>query len=186
MYYHVNIQDTLRIPPSKFGEDLNSVLIEIARESFEGRIDPDLGFIVSVTKITQVYRGKIVPGDGGVFYQADFGLLCYLPEVGEIVEGEIVENTDFGAFIRIGVVDALCHVSQVAEDYFRYNPKNSVLRGDKTKRDLLVNTQVRARIIAVSIGKSSIRVGLTMKQNSLGAKEWIDEWKKSLNQPSVQ
>lgn len=180
LYYFVKVQDTLRIPPSKFGEDLAKVLVETARETFEGRIDSDLGFIVSVTSIENIYRGKIVVGDGGVFYAADFGLLCYIPQVGEIIEGEIVENTDFGAFVRIGTIDALCHVSQIADDYFRYIPRNSLLRGDKSKRDLQVNTRVRGRIIAVSIGKSNIRVGLTMRQNSLGAIDWIEEWKEKL------
>ena len=180
MYYTVKVRDTLRVPPNKFDENLSQVLAEIARESFEGKIDPDLGFIVAVTDIDKIYQGKLISGDGGAYYETDFELLCYLPEIGEVVTGEVVECVDFGAFIRIGTIDALCHVSQIADDYFRYIPKNAVLRGDKSKRDLLVNTRVRARVIAVSIGKSAIRVGLTMRQNSLGAFERIDEWKDEL------
>lgn len=180
MYYTVKVRDTLRVPPDRFDDDLSSVLAQIARESFEGKIDPDLGFIVAVTVIDKIYQGKLISGDGGAFYETDFGMLCYLPEIGEVVTGEVVECVDFGAFIRIGTIDALCHVSQIADDYFRYIPKNAVLRGDKSKRDLLVNTRVRARVIAVSIGKTAIRVGLTMRQDALGAIDWIEEWKKSL------
>jgi len=182
LYYAVKVSDTLRVPPDRFDDDLSQVLAEIARISFEGKIDPELGFIVAVTEIKNIYQGKLISGDGGAYYETDFGLLCYLPEIGEVVTGEVVECVDFGAFIRIGTIDALCHVSQIADDYFRYIPKNGVLRGDKSKRDLLVNTRVRARVIAVSIGKSAIRVGLTMRQNSLGAIEWIEEWKKSLKE----
>jgi len=137
--------------------------------------------IVAVNEIDKVYRGKIVPNDGAVYYECDIDLLTYLPEINEIVEGLVIECTDFGAFCRIGTIDALCHVSQIADDYFRYVPKNALLRGDKTKRDLTVNTRVRARVIAVSIGKSVIRVGLTMKQDSLGSYEWIEEWKEKLD-----
>ena len=183
MYYSVEVKDTLRVPPNRFDEDLSQVLVEIARESFEGKIDPDVGFIVAVTEINKIYQGKLISGDGGAYYETDFGLLCYLPEIGEVVTGEVVECVDFGAFIRIGTIDALCHVSQIADDYFRYIPKNAVLRGDKSKRDLLVNTKVRSRIIAVSIGKTAIRVGLTMRQDSLGAIDWVEEWKKDLKKP---
>ncbi|MCK4972879.1 MAG: DNA-directed RNA polymerase [Candidatus Heimdallarchaeota archaeon] len=183
MYYKVKVKDTLRVPPNRFDDDLAKVLAEIAREGFEGKIDPDLGFIVAVTEINEIYRGKLISGDGGSYYEADFELLCYLPEINEIVSGEVVECVDFGAFIRIGTIDALCHVSQIADDYFRYIPKNAVLRGDKSKRDLLINTRVRARIIAVSIGKSAIRVGLTMRQEALGTNEWIEEWKDALKKP---
>ncbi|MCE7742469.1 MAG: DNA-directed RNA polymerase [Candidatus Heimdallarchaeota archaeon] len=178
MYYGVKVKDTLRVPPNRFDEDLSQVLAEIARESFEGKIDPDLGFIVAVTEINKIYQGKLISGDGGAYYETDFGLLCYLPEIDEIVSGEVVECVDFGAFIRIGTIDALCHVSQIADDYFRYIPKNALLRGDKSKLDLLINTKVRARVIAVSIGKTAIRVGLTMRQDALGAIDWIEEWKK--------
>lgn len=178
MYYGVKVKDTLRVPPNRFDEDLSQVLAEIARESFEGKIDPDLGFIVAVTEINKIYQGKLISGDGGAYYETDFRLLCYLPEIDEIVSGEVVECVDFGAFIRIGTIDALCHVSQIADDYFRYIPKNALLRGDKSKRDLLINTKVRARVIAVSIGKTAIRVGLTMRQDALGALDWIEEWKK--------
>ncbi|MHA1200117.1 MAG: DNA-directed RNA polymerase [Candidatus Heimdallarchaeaceae archaeon] len=178
MYYGVKVKDTLRVPPNRFDEDLSQVLAEIARESFEGKIDPDLGFIVAVTEINKIYQGKLISGDGGAYYETDFGLLCYLPEIDEIVSGEVVECVDFGAFIRIGTIDALCHVSQIADDYFRYIPKNALLRGDKSKRDLLINTKVRSRVIAVSIGKTAIRVGLTMRQDALGAIDWIEEWKK--------
>jgi len=178
LYYAVKVKDTLRVPPNRFDEGLSHVLAEIARESFEGKIDPDLGFIVAVTEINKIYQGKLISGDGGAYYETDFGLLCYLPEIDEIVSGEVVECVDFGAFIRIGTIDALCHVSQIADDYFRYVPKNALLRGDKSKRDLLINTKVRARVIAVSIGKTAIRVGLTMRQDALGALDWIEEWKK--------
>ncbi|MHA1398800.1 MAG: DNA-directed RNA polymerase [Candidatus Heimdallarchaeaceae archaeon] len=181
MYYSTKIRETLRVPPNRFGEDLREVLVQIARESIEGQIDPDLGMIVAVNEIDKVYRGKIVPNDGAVYYECDIDLLTYLPEINEIVEGLVIECTDFGAFCRIGTIDALCHVSQIADDYFRYVPKNALLRGDKTKRDLTVNTRVRARVIAVSIGKSVIRVGLTMKQDSLGSYEWIEEWKEKLD-----
>jgi len=186
IYYDTKIRETLRVPPNRFGEDLREVLVQIARESIEGKIDPALGIIVAVSGIDKVYRGKIVPNDGAVYYECDIDLLTYLPEINEIVEGIVIECTDFGAFCRIGTIDALCHVSQIADDYFRYVPKNGLLRGDKTKRDLIVNTRVRARIIAVNVRKTEIQVGLTMKQDALGAYEWIEEWKQSFDKKTEE
>ena len=63
MYYSVKVKDTLRVPPNRFDEDLAQVLVEIARESFEGKIDPDLGFIVAVTEIYSIHQGKLISGD---------------------------------------------------------------------------------------------------------------------------
>jgi DNA-directed RNA polymerase subunit E' len=55
----------------------------------------------------------------------------------EIVEGDVVEIADFGAFLRIGPVDALLHVSQLMDDYMSYDEKQGVLLGKETKRKLM-------------------------------------------------
>jgi len=38
-----------------------------------------------------------------------------------VIEGEVVEIADFGAFIRVGPIDALLHVSQLMDDYISYD-----------------------------------------------------------------
>ena len=56
-----------------------------------------------------------------------FKLLSFYPEMHEVVEGEVVEVTDFGAFVRIGPEDALLHVSQIMDDYISFDEKHGVL-----------------------------------------------------------
>jgi DNA-directed RNA polymerase subunit E' len=92
------------------------------------------------------------------------------------VEGEVVEIADFGAFVRIGPIDALLHVSQLMDDFISYDEKQSVLLGKETKRRLMSGDQVRVRITAVSLGRagSSGKIGVTARQPFLGKLEWID------------
>jgi DNA-directed RNA polymerase subunit E' len=47
----------------------------------------------------------------------------------------VVEIADFGAFVRIGPVDALLHVSQLMDDYISYDEKQGVLLGKESKRN---------------------------------------------------
>jgi len=93
----------------------------------------------------------------------------------EIVEGDVVEIADFGAFVRIGPVDALLHVSQLMDDYISYDEKQGVLLGKESKRKLASGDQVRVRITAVSLGRagSSGKIGVTARQPFLGKLEWI-------------
>jgi len=49
--------------------------------------------------------------------------LTFYPKLQEIVQGEIVDITDFGAFVRIGPTDALLHLSQVMDDYLKSDVK---------------------------------------------------------------
>ncbi len=80
--------------------------------------------------------GKIIPGDGATYHKVSFSLLTFYPVIQEIVEGDVVEIADFGAFLRIGPVDALLHVSQLMDDYISYDEKQGVLLGKESKRKL--------------------------------------------------
>ena len=90
----------------------------------------------------------------------------------------MIDNTEFGSFVRIGPMDGLIHISQLIDDFVSYDNKNSVFLGKETKRTLKEGDKVRARIIAVSFGKEENKIGLTMRQTGLGALQWLEEEKK--------
>ncbi|NHJ04150.1 MAG: DNA-directed RNA polymerase [Candidatus Heimdallarchaeota archaeon] len=179
MYYVAEVRDTIRVIPKRFGEDLEEVVLEICRETFEGTVSKDLGLTIVVIDLLEIGPGRLVPGDGAAFYDVIFTTLNYLPEDREFIIGDVVEVTDFGVFLRLGCVDALCHVSQVADDFYSYSSKQGALIGRESGKTISVGDRVRARIIAVTIGKSQIRVGVTMRQAGLGVESWVEEWKKS-------
>ncbi len=181
MYYVAEVRDTIRVIPKRFGENLREVVIQICRETFEGTISRDLGLTIIVMDLLDIGPGKLVPGDGAAFYDVIFTTLNYLPEDREFIIGDVVEVTDFGVFLRLGCVDALCHVSQVADDFYSYSSKQGALIGRESGKSISVGDRVRARIIAVTIGKSQIRVGVTMRQAGLGVEGWVDEWRKGLH-----
>jgi len=130
-----------------------------------------------VTNVKVSPTGKIIPGDGATYHKVTFSLLTFYPKIQEIVEGEVVEIADFGAFLRIGPVDALLHVSQLMDDFIAYDEKQGILSGKETRRKLMSGDQVRVRITAVSLGRagSSGKIGVTARQPFLGKLEWIEQ-----------
>jgi DNA-directed RNA polymerase subunit E' len=171
----VALEDTIRIPPEKFGEAIDTVGYEQLKMKYDGMVDEELGYVIAVTKIKVNPFGKIIPGDGATFHKVKFSLLTFFPKIQEVVEGEVVEIADFGAFIRIGPVDALLHVSQLMDDYISHNERQGVLMGKETKRKLTTGDHVRVRITAVSLGRGggSGKIGVTARQPFLGKIEWI-------------
>lgn len=182
IYYISTIRSTLRVPPQRFDEDLKDILLELARESLEERIFEKLGFIVAVIEAGGVTTGRLIPGDGGAFYDCDFKVLSYIPERGEVIEGEVIELIDFGAFVRVSTIDALCHVSQMANDFFSYNSGQDILIGKQSGLTIRRSEIVRGRIVVVGLQRNAIRVGLTMRQPGLGKLEWIQDWKDNLHE----
>lgn len=66
-------------------------------------------------------------------------------EVGQIVEGEVVRITDFGAFVDIGGVDALLPLSQISWRWVEH-PSDILKVGDNIKVEIIVIDNDKKRI----------------------------------------
>jgi DNA-directed RNA polymerase subunit E' len=156
---------------------LEAVGHQQVKVKYEGIVGEELGYVIAVTNVKVSPAGKIIPGDGATYHKVTFSLLTFYPRIQEVVEGEVVEIADFGAFVRVGPIDALLHVSQLMDDFISYDEKQGVLLGKETKRKLVNGDQVRVRITAVSLGRagSSGKIGVTARQPFLGKLEWIEQ-----------
>jgi len=175
MYYKIKVKGHVRVDPRLFaGSNEESVRASL-KERFEGYISKELGVVLGIASVNKIGEGVIISGDGAAYYDTEFSILSFKPEVGEVVLGKISDITDFGAFINIGPMDGMIHVSQTMDDFVSF-AKSNVLTGKESKRNLKVNDLCRARIIAVSYKDvSSPKIGLTMRQHRLGALSWVDE-----------
>ena len=175
LYYESEISVTIRVPPNRFGERIDNVVLDIAREKYESSVHPDIGMIVCVLSIRSLLPGKIVPGDGSTYHEVILNCVSFRPLKGEIIEGEIAETIKFGIFIRIGCTDTLCHVSQISNDKFNLAKGKNVLVGRETNRSLRLGEQVRSRIIQSSIDHVSMKIAVSMRGEWLGPRKWMKE-----------
>jgi DNA-directed RNA polymerase subunit E' len=184
----INMEDTIRIPPETFGKPLDTVGYQRVKARYEGVVDEVLGYVIAVLNVKVSPVGKIIPGDGATYHKVNFSLLTFYPLLQEIIEGEVVEIADFGAFVRIGPVDALLHVSQLMDDFITYDEKQGILMGKETGRKLATGDRVRVRITAVSLARAggSAKIGVTARQPFLGKLEWIEEDLRKLKEPAVK
>jgi DNA-directed RNA polymerase subunit E' len=178
MFKILTVKDDVRVLPTKFDLELKQSVKESLQEQVEGKMNPDIGVFLAITEVLTIGDGRIIPEDGAIYYPVEYKLLVYRPEINEIVIGEVVDITEFGAFTRVGPLDALIHVSQLMDDKVSYDPKNSVFTGKKTGYKLKEGDLVRARVVGVSLGKGRSKISLTMRQPLMGAVEWIEKDKK--------
>jgi DNA-directed RNA polymerase subunit E' len=173
MYKIVTIKEKIKVTPEKLGLSAREAIEKSIEESLEGKIDSKSGLIfLSLVSIDKIEEGKIYPADPNVYYQTTFKMLVFKPELHELVIGEVVDNLDFGSFVRIGPIDGLVHISQLMDDYVSFDKKNSVFLGKQTKKTLKIGDKVLARIISIS-WKEQNKIGLTMRQQGLGALHWF-------------
>ena len=181
------MSDVVRIPPNRLTNSLNNTAIGILKEKYESMISPDIGYIIMIIDATANSIGKLVAGDGATYHRVKFKALTFFPKLQEVVEGEVVEITDFGAFVRIGPTDALLHLSQITDDYLRSDVKQGVIIANQSAKSLRIGSRIRARVTAVSLGKGAAmgKIGITCRQPFLGATEWIAQEVKKANQPAT-
>jgi len=183
----IEMEDTIRIPPNTFGKPLDAVGHQQVKAKYEGVVDESLGYVIATINVKVSPVGKIIPGDGAAYHKVTFSLLTFYPTLQEVIEGEVVEIADFGAFVRIGPVDALLHVSQLMDDFIAYDEKQGVLIGKETNRKLTTGDRVRVRITAVSLARAggTAKIGVTARQPFMGKLEWIEEDLKKLKEPAA-
>lgn len=174
MFNLYTLKGRVEIPPFLFGQEKEISARIILSEDYEGIITRDYGFIIAVVDVLEVGPGIIIPSNSNTFHSVTFTILSFKPTIQEVIEGDVVEIVDFGAFVRIGPLDGLVHVSQICDDYISYEQVGNRFIGKETGKILEVNDVVKARIIAVSLGTGrSGKLGLTMRQKFLGKEEWI-------------
>jgi DNA-directed RNA polymerase subunit E' len=179
MYRILTLKTKIKVPPSRFGMPLKKAIKESIAEKYENRLDKNFGMGLCVVDIKEIEEGKILPGDPSIHYPVTFDLLVFKPELHEVLIGEVIDNTEFGSFVRLGPMDGLVHVSQLLNDYVSYDEKNAIFTGKETKKTLKEGDPVRVRVISISMapGKEN-KIGLTMRQPNLGALSWIEEEKR--------
>ena len=186
MYYKTKIRDTVRIPPYRFENPLEEVAIKTLNETYEGRLDKKLGLLICVNAIDEISEGKLIMGDGASYNNVVFEAIFFKPEQHEIFDGVITDIIEYGAFVSIGPMEGLIHVSQVTDDYINYDPKRGALLAKESNKTLDTGDLVRARAVSISIKDESTnnrdnvknsKIALTMRQSFLGRFEWIEEMK---------
>jgi len=173
MFYKIKVKDHIRVSPDQFGKSVKDAVVHCIKNQYEGYISQELGIVIDVSDVDKTYEGVIIPGDGASYYETEFTLICFKPELQEVMLGRIKDIADFGAFINIGPIEGMVHISQTMDDFVSFS-KEKVLLGKESKATLKVGDKCQARLIAVSFKDiTNPKIGLTMRQKGLGRLDLI-------------
>ncbi len=180
MYYVKTMEDKVRVSPELFGSSVEDAVLSILRDRFERRLFKELGVVLVVDNVSVLTDGVIIPGDGGAYYGVRFEALTFVPSVNEVFEGDLAEIVEFGAFVSIGPLQGLLHVSQISKEKFFYDKKSKNLTSRAEKHALKKGDLALIKVSTVSLKATTAetKIGLTMRPEGLGKLEWLDEKEK--------
>jgi len=174
MFYLVDVEDHIRVEPRLFGLPTKEAVEQQLKESYAEHFDKELGTVIAVAEVESIEEGTIIPGDGAAYYKSNFKLVIWKPEMQEMVYGTIAEITNFGAFMDLGSLQGMIHISQTMDDYVSFS-KTGTLVGKTNKKSLKKGDDCIARIVAISFKQGEPKIGLTMRQPGLGKVEWVEQ-----------
>ncbi len=177
MFYVTEVEDYVRVIPEYFNMPVREAVTKQLHNLYKGHISKDLGLVIAILDVTGVGEGVIIPGDGAAYYKSNFKILNFKPELQELVLCKVSEITNFGAFMDLGCIEGMIHISQTMDDYVSFSKSNTLI-GKNSKRSLKKGDLCLARVVAISYKSDQPKIGLTMRQPGLGRMEWISEDKK--------
>ncbi|UCD21260.1 MAG: DNA-directed RNA polymerase [archaeon] len=177
MFCVLDIDDYVRVEPELFNLATKDAIKQQLEKQYADYIDEDFGSVIAVLDVSRVGDGILIPEDPAAYYDSSFKLLVFKPELQELVFGKISQITNFGAFLDLGSMEAMIHISQTMDDYVTFSKANSLL-GRSSKRALKKGDLCLARIVAVSFRTTPPKLGLTMRQPGLGKIDWINDEKR--------
>jgi DNA-directed RNA polymerase subunit E' len=172
MFHKIKIRDYVALQPDLFEGDLRkSLKMQIIRD-YTNKTVEDLGIVISVLDIENIGEGFKLPEDSSRHFVVEFSIISFIPKLHEFCIGKISSITQFGAFINLGVIDGLVHLSQTMVDKTSFS-KTGAIQGSKTGQTLKIGDMVRASIVAISFKDlKNVKLGLTMRQPGLGSFSW--------------
>ena len=179
MYMITQGETVVPIPPARLSENIEDVIDELTWRQCEGQFGPDKSITILIRNVRPNGPGRIVHGDGSVYQTVEFDQVVFKFKENEIIQGQVVQITKYGAFIKFGPLDGLLHISQVMDDRVDIDEENQRLVGKDSGRTLNIGDIVRARIISMDINEKNpqdSKIGLVTSGGvGLGRLEWIEE-----------
>ncbi|WP_107841455.1 ribonuclease R [Metasolibacillus meyeri] len=78
-------------------------------------------------------------------------------KIGEEFVGMVSSVTNFGMFVELpNTVEGLVHISNMTDDYYRFDDRHMVLIGERTGRQFHIGDEITVRVTNVVIEESSI------------------------------
>jgi ribonuclease R len=83
-------------------------------------------------------------------------------KVGDEFHGYITGVAPYGLFVELieHFVEGLVHISSMADDYYRFNEQQHMLRGENTKRMYRLGDKVLVQVVRVDMERRQVDLGL--------------------------
>jgi len=160
----MQLKKSLLMHPHSFGSKLHDKIREALYKEVEGTIDGRYGFIIVVTKIFPIPRGRVQEG-GYVKFPLTYKAIVFRPFINEVLDTIVVSVDEKFVRCEAGPLTIFVHKEQIPTEMDFDSTGPAYVHG--TAR-IQINEFLRLRITGLKFCSSDISAIGTIKENHLG------------------
>lgn len=167
MFYLLEVKTKTSLSPDQLDPNKNAdeLLLDTLRDSLEGKVLKDIGLVVAVISCNIQGEGTIPPRSPDIFFNTEMQIICFRPVEGEVIEGEVVNVTETGAFINIGSLDGFWPRNRISDKRLQFNAKNGSLQDREGQITVRRKEKARVKISNVEI-RTPVSLSSALKESS--------------------
>lgn len=149
MFFHVELQKNVLLPPRAFGPNLIKTVLQRLRQEVEGSCTGRHGYIVLVTTVSPggIGPGVLQPTTGLAKYDVTYRCLVFKPLKGEVLDAVVTSVSKFGFFADAGPMQLFVSNYHIPEDMkFTADDEPCFVTDDGQVR-VVTGSEVRLRIV---------------------------------------
>mmetsp|Transcript_6867 Transcript_6867/g.11513 ORF Transcript_6867/g.11513 Transcript_6867/m.11513 type:complete len:174 (-) Transcript_6867:6-527(-) len=171
MFFHIDMEKDLLLMPKHFGPNLKQHLQEKLVQKVEGSCSGRYGFVICVTEVKNIGKGRIREGAGVVTFPIKFQAIVFRPFKGEVLDAKVTVVNKLGFFAEVGPLQVFVSKHLIPAD-MRFEPQSNPPSyvsevGDDQMR-VTIGSKVRLRLIGTRVDANEIFAVGSIKEDYLG------------------
>ncbi|KAJ0083593.1 hypothetical protein Patl1_31248 [Pistacia atlantica] len=169
MFFHIILERNMQLHPRHFGRTLRDHLVSKLMKDVEGTCSGRHGFVVAITGVDNIGKGRIRDGTGFVTFPVKYQCVVFRPFKGEILEAVV---TMMGFFAEAGPVQIFVSNHLIPDDMeFQSGDAPNYTTSDGSVK-IQKDSEVRLKIIGTRVDATEIFCIGTIKDDFLGVPEY--------------
>lgn len=172
MFFHIEMERDLLLLPQHFGPNVKEHLRTKLIEKVEGSCSGRYGFIICVTEVKHIGKGRIREGAGLVTFPMKFAAIVFRPFKGEVLDAKVVTVNKMGFFAEVGPLSVFVSKHMIPTD-MRFDPQSNPPSyvsqvSDEQPMRIAVHSEVRLKLISTRVDATDIFAIGSIKEDYLG------------------
>ncbi|XP_028409117.1 DNA-directed RNA polymerase III subunit RPC8-like [Dendronephthya gigantea] len=153
MFLLAEIKDTIRLPPTKFGLNMEEAISNELNKKLANKVVYNVGLCIGLHDIIEIGDSFILPGDGASCTPVKFRFVVFRPFIDEILVGRIKACSHEGVTVSMEFFDDIIIPYEYLQQPSKFDEEEQLwvweYETDEGTHDLFmdINEEIRFRVI---------------------------------------